>query len=150
MCPVSTMSGKSTELIPSSINIIKIHIYSWLWALFSFPPSLRRCVMSACSLVLPFKISLISTETFLWAPYRPMLFSVYFSRKTFWQKTKASCHLWVYISVLFYLTTNLILIYIHFLDWVEDIYTHKWPSVSWHPHLADSFFLPLYYRPIFS
>ena len=104
----STMSAMSTELIPSSINIIKIHIYSWLCALFSFPPSLCRCVKSACSLVLPFKISLISTETFLWAPHRPMLFSVYFSRKTFWQKTKASCHLWVYISVLFYLTTNLI------------------------------------------
>ena len=38
----STMSAMSTELIPSSINIIKIHIYSWLCALFSFPPSLRR------------------------------------------------------------------------------------------------------------
>ena len=40
MCPVSTMSGKSTELIPSSINIIKIHIY------YLFADQAQLCFLS--------------------------------------------------------------------------------------------------------
>ena len=94
---------KSTELIPSSISISSIFIHGFLLC-FSFPPllflSLYVCVMYNLWSFYPSPLFSVSTETFLSASNRLLLLTVYFCRKTFWQKTKASCHLRVYIKVL--------------------------------------------------
>ena len=70
----------------------------FLWLPFSFSLYMSvQCMIFGNST--PSHMFSVSSETFLSASNR-LLFTVYFCRKTFWQKTKATCHQRVYIKVL--------------------------------------------------